>query len=212
MAEPSSILPQQKTTTSTVGNNEHESETCSITLVSSNLSTAKSPKLVDSTTISEQAPNVTNSDDGFEGIVKPSSIDSPVRELSIHVSQTSDDRSGQYTYPLTGLQLPEYGSTGDRERAKQRYAIAVEELLKAVQLRPPGWETFELPPLNDVSVDDPIPHMRLEIDKLLASKMNSNNNQSIWSKTKNLVEKVVTALSPFAKHFLLVAREAAKVS
>jgi hypothetical protein len=215
MAEPSSIFPQKKAAASALSNNEHQLETCSITLVSSNmtdLSITESPKLGVSTMISEQVPNPTNSDDNFEGLVEPSNVELPATESSAHLSQASDDRSIQCTYPMTNPQSPEYGSIDDRERTKQRYVTAAEELKKAVQLHPPGWEIFELPPLSDISVVDPIPQMRSEIDKILASRMNSANNQSIWSKGKNLVEKFFTVLSPFAKHFLLVAREAAKVS
>lgn len=100
---------------------------------------------------------------------------------------------------------------GDRKRTEQRYNEAVKKLENALKLRPSNWEAFETPNLADISDNDPIPQLRAALDKMLDSRKSSIKNQDVWSKCKKTMTQIFTAMSPFAKIFLQIAKDAQAV-
>lgn len=117
---------------------------------------------------------------------------------------TSPKEHGQITTPLN--------SFGDRERSESRYKSAAEQLVKSLSLRRANWEAFEIPKFSTISEHDTIPQLREHIQKTLEARKNTVKNKDFWSKGKNIIERTFTAMSPFAKNFLMIAKEGQQVS
>ena len=102
--------------------------------------------------------------------------------------------------------------SGDRERTERRYKEAVEQLKKSVKLPRENWETFDIPDFKNLAdVTDPIPQLQDDIKKTLDARKDAFKDQSFWSKSKRITEGIFTAISPFAKNFLFVAKEGSSV-
>jgi hypothetical protein len=103
-------------------------------------------------------------------------------------------------------------ASGDRERTEARYKEAVEQLQKSVKLSRKNWETFEIPDFKNLAdVTDPIPQLQEDIKKTLDARKEDFKDQSFWSKSKRITERIFTTISPFAKNFLFVAKEGSSV-
>jgi hypothetical protein len=101
-------------------------------------------------------------------------------------------------------------SVGDRKRTLMRYTAAVDELKAALRLRRPGWETFEFPDFD--VLPENVTNLALlqeAIDEKLSS-CHGLSDKGIWQKGKLIAERLFVALSPFAKSFLTVAKEASQ--
>ena len=112
---------------------------------------------------------------------------------------------------LTGPSLPQLDPFGDRERTERRYKDAAEQLEKSLNIRRRNWETFEIPTLGNISENDPIPQLREQIQKALEARKDSVKDRDFWSKGRNIIERGFTAMSPFAKKFLKIAKEGQSV-
>lgn len=100
--------------------------------------------------------------------------------------------------------------SGDRKRTLMRYIAAVEELNAALRLRRPGWETFEFPKFDVIPESN---ESLVLLQEAIEEKLNASHDlqdKSIWQKGKMLAERLFVALSPFAKIFLIIAREASQ--
>jgi hypothetical protein len=100
---------------------------------------------------------------------------------------------------------------GDRTRTEKRYKNAAKELAASLDLRRANWESFEVPKFGNISEDDPIPQLREQIQVTLEARKNTVNDKGVWSSAKNAIEKTFTAISPFAKNFLKIAKEGQSV-
>jgi hypothetical protein len=91
----------------------------------------------------------------------------------------------------------------DRDRTKARYEEATIKLEEALKSPRANWKPIKIPEFDDVLENDPIPALQRELnDALNIRKMDS---------TRGYVERAFTAISPFAKNVLSVAKEAQSV-
>jgi hypothetical protein len=101
---------------------------------------------------------------------------------------------------------------GDRENTEKRYREAMEQLKKSVKLPRKNWEAFDIPDFKNLAdVNNPIPQLQEDIKKTLDAKQEAFKDPSFWSKSKRVTEKIFTAITPFAKNVLLVAKEGSNV-
>ena len=98
---------------------------------------------------------------------------------------------------------------GDDKRTTLRYAKAVKDLKKSLELGRENWEGVALPDVEGVS--GKITQMRGELETALNAWTLSRDNPDLWSKAKHRAAQVFTATSPFFKNFLTVAMNAQSV-
>lgn len=101
----------------------------------------------------------------------------------------------------------------DSQRTKDRYLQAAEFLHQAVKgLREEQhWESFKFPDLSGEPENFDDAHFRDRINLALDSRKTAIRDQTFWTKCKNTVECIFAASSPFAKNFLMIAKEAQSV-
>jgi hypothetical protein len=101
--------------------------------------------------------------------------------------------------------------SGDRRRAKARYKEAATLLEQSVKFRQGNWGSFDFQDLSGEpeSLDDS--QFRNKINLALATRETSIKDKSAWSKCRYTVECIFTALSPFAKNFLIIAKDGQSV-
>jgi hypothetical protein len=100
----------------------------------------------------------------------------------------------------------------DRQRAQSRYEEAVTQLKEAIKTRKGPWGPFDFDELSDEPEGFDDAQFKNKINKILTSREASIKDRNGWSKFTYAVECVFTALSPFAKNFLMVAQNAQSVS
>jgi hypothetical protein len=93
--------------------------------------------------------------------------------------------------------LPTDDPFGDRKRTISRYKIAAEKLQASLNSSQAHWKSFKIPEKN-IPDKDPISQLREEINKTLTGRKEEK---------KSWIEKVFSAISPFAKNFLTIAKE-----
>jgi len=98
----------------------------------------------------------------------------------------------------------------DNDRSASRYEAAAKSLKDVVENIPRNWEGF-VPPVAGNAIANSL-QLQEELDKILNAWNVSSENQGLWASGKRLLKQVYIATSPFAKHFLLVAKDAAQVS
>jgi hypothetical protein len=99
----------------------------------------------------------------------------------------------------------------DTNRAYQRYENAKRKITDSLKIRRNDWESFDFPQLNGHSEQEELSTLRSEINNVLESRKRTvRASLSTWSKSKAIVENF-TAISPFAKNFLTVAKDAQQV-
>lgn len=75
---------------------------------------------------------------------------------------------------------------------------------------PDEWGAFEFPELNAIPEEN-IAMLQEQITKTLDARKEAKDNPTKWKTCKVIIEDVFTAMSPFAKVFLSVAKEGAAV-
>lgn len=106
---------------------------------------------------------------------------------------------------------------GDGERTEARYNKAAQDLQKALDHSRINWKDFKIPTLGDISENNPQIRKQAadlfdkQVADLFESSDKSANDKKIWSKCKSIAENLFTAMSPFAKHFLTIAKEGQSV-
>ena len=101
--------------------------------------------------------------------------------------------------------------SGDRRRAKERYKQAATLLEQSIQNRQGHWESFDFQDLSGEPENLDDSQFRNKINMALAAQETSIKDRTTWSKCKYTVECIFTALSPFAKNFLIIAKEVQSV-
>jgi hypothetical protein len=100
----------------------------------------------------------------------------------------------------------------DTVYALQRYENAARRLNDALKVRRYDWALFELPSeLHAIPKNDDVTILREEISKVLTERKKSCRHEKTWSKARAIIEHVFVTLCPFAKHFLMIARNAQSV-
>lgn len=99
----------------------------------------------------------------------------------------------------------------DRQLAQIRYTEAANQLKEAIKIRKGPWGSFDFKGLGSEpeGLDDSL--LKNKINAVVVSKETSIKDRRGWSKFTYAVECVFTALSPFAKNFLMVAKDAQSV-
>ena len=90
-----------------------------------------------------------------------------------------------------------------------KYTAAFKRLADVVEDGGKTWKGFTPLDLNCV-VESGV-QLQEQLEKLLNAWGASPESQSLWSKGKSMVGQIFIATSPFIKHFLLVAKDAAQV-
>jgi hypothetical protein len=96
---------------------------------------------------------------------------------------------------------------GDRQQVEDRYVQAATLLKEAVKGCQNPWESFDFLDLSGEMEEFNDSQFRDKINTVLTRFKNSINDQTAWEKCGQAVRSVFTALSPFAKSFLLIAKE-----
>ena len=105
---------------------------------------------------------------------------------------------------------PEISESPDRQRTKARYQAAAKELENALK-RDSSWGQFEFPELRGELEDFDKSQFQDRINKSLESREHKAKDQKAWRKASHMLECAFTALSPFAKNFLTIAKDSQSV-
>jgi hypothetical protein len=73
------------------------------------------------------------------------------------------------------------------------------------------WGSFEFPEIDAIPEHE-VSKLQAGIKKLLNDRKEATENPTKWETCKGIAENVFIAMSPFAKHFLTVAKEAQSVN
>jgi hypothetical protein len=99
----------------------------------------------------------------------------------------------------------------DRQRAKARYKEAATLLEQSVKSHQGHRGFFDFGELVGEPEDFDDSQFRNKINVVLASRETLIKDRKAWSKCRFTVECIFTALSPFAKNFLMIAKEGQSV-
>jgi hypothetical protein len=113
--------------------------------------------------------------------------------------------------PITSTHPEGAKRSGDDDRTMSRYAAAAKGLKDVVENGRRSWEGFT-PPAQAESIVENSSQLEEELEKILIEWKAASEDQGLWSSAKRLVKQIYIATSPFAKHVILVAKDAAQVS
>ena len=100
----------------------------------------------------------------------------------------------------------------DSRNARKRYLDAVKLLDRAVKSHGTKWGSFDFPELKGEPLGFNDSQFREKIAIAMEARENQIENRNWWSRCMHVVECAFTALSPFAKHFLTIAKEGQAVT
>ena len=126
-------------------------------------------------------------------------------------STTPSDTSTQNSHEQNLVSHVIEKDSGDRRRAKARYKEAAALLEQSIKLRQGHWGSFDLQDLSGEPENLDDSQFRNKINLALMSRENSIKDRTTWSKYRYTVECIFTALSPFAKNFLIIAKDGQSV-
>jgi hypothetical protein len=126
------------------------------------------------------------------------------RPTSTTPSMSADNPSTNNNPPNPATAL-----LGDDERTKAKYAAAAKRLKDVLERGRSQWKDFK-PPDTDGGANT-MSQLRDQLEKMLNTWKASGENSNLWSKGKVLLGQIFVATSPFMKHVLLVAKDAAQV-
>lgn len=104
----------------------------------------------------------------------------------------------------------EVSESPDRQRTRVRYQAAAKELEDALK-RDSSWGHFEFPELRGELEDFDKSQFQDKINKSLQSREHKAKDQKACGKASHMLECAFTALSPFAKNFLTIAKDSQSV-
>jgi hypothetical protein len=139
---------------------------------------------------------------GFKGRDKQ-----PLLAASQMTSPPPASAAASASIPTSGI-AEDYGG---RDRALVRYKEAANMLKESIKAREGSWGSFDLPGLTGEPGDFDDAQFRKSINLALASKETAIKDRQSWSKCTHTVECIFIALSPFAKNFLTIAKNAQSV-
>ena len=133
-------------------------------------------------------------------------MEAPTKTSSIDGSGNSSSLSQSV---LTKVGDDSNPGLNDSERTRSRYENAAQRLQKALELCRTNWKGFTFS--DDRDLPETVSQMHRELEVALKSWKVSRENPDLWSKAKHIAEQMFTAISPFFKNFLTVARSAQSV-
>jgi len=116
-------------------------------------------------------------------------------------SAQTDDSLAQSPHPSSDAK------TGDGQRTRTRYFDSAKLLEDAVKANDQKWGSFHFPELKGEPEDFDDSQFREKINNIMDARKNDINDETAWAKCKHAVQCAFTAFSPFAKHFLTIAKE-----
>ena len=100
----------------------------------------------------------------------------------------------------------------DRQRARDRYVEATRFLHETIQGHKDQWGSFDFPQLNGEPEDFQDSQFKSNLNAILELRKTNAKDKTPWEKCGDVIECVFTALSPFAKNFLTIAKEGTNVT
>ena len=151
-----------------------------------------------------------------ETSTKAQSVVAPSAEGTAADGPSSNDVPGSTSQSQSSVKRNHFvvppDAFGDRKATEERYKAASKRLEDALTIRRANWKAFDIPTVSlDLCANDPIPQLREQLNLTLEARRNVVENRDFWAKGKNIVERTFTAISPFAKNFLVIARQGAAV-
>ena len=116
-------------------------------------------------------------------------------------SAQTDDSLAQSPHPSSDAK------TGDGQRTRTRYFDSAKLLEDVVKANNDKWGSFHFPELKGEPEDFDDSQFREKINNIMDARKNDINDETAWAKCKPAVQCAFTAFSPFAKHFLTIAKE-----
>jgi len=121
--------------------------------------------------------------------------------------------SSQATSAQTsGLPGPSDANTGDRQRTRAKYVHATKFLGETIKSYEGQWGSFDFPELSGEPDDFDDSLFREKINAVMDAQESAVTDKHAWARCKHAVQCAFTAFSPFAKHFLIIAKEGQAVS
>jgi len=161
--------------------------------------------------LSASQPAISNQAPQTEELDKPEvhrgSLSADLSVLKADVERAPDGATN--SVPVVGL---EFSKDPDTVRAVERYQKAVARWRDIINVRRDDLGIFQFPELSTIEENPDILVLRDEVNKILESRKHSIRNTAAWSKSKEIVETMFRALSPFAKNFLNISRNAQSVT
>ena len=133
--------------------------------------------------------------DRFKGLFKRK--DQPQQAPS---PQTSGDVTKQHA-------MPSDANTGERQRTRARYLDAAKLLGETIKMYEGQWGSFDFPELNGEPEDFDDSLFREKINAVIDARESAVMDGKAWARCKHAAQCAFAAFSPFAKHFLLIAKE-----
>ena len=126
------------------------------------------------------------------------------------------DQAHQAPKPQTSLLTsdparPPTTNTGETQRTRAKYVEAATLLGETIKMYDGPWGSFEFPELNGEPEDFDDSLFRDKLNAVMDARESVVADRSAWARCKHTVQCAFTAFSPFAKHFLLIAKEGQSV-
>ena len=100
----------------------------------------------------------------------------------------------------------------DRQRTRDRYFEATQFLHETIQGHKDQWGSFDFPELNGEPEDFQDSQFKTKLNDILELRKKNAKDKTPWEKCGDMIECIFTALSPFAKNFLTIAKEGSNVT
>lgn len=127
--------------------------------------------------------------------------ETPVAKVTDRSNSPYFDAPPAYSPPSVSERQPDRFE--ERHNTKQRYEQAVKKLEESLNAPRAHWKPITIPKFNDILQNDPLPQLREELTNSLRGQKRDKN--------RGWVERGFTAISPFAKNFLRIAKEGQSV-
>ena len=115
--------------------------------------------------------------------------------------------SVQTSHSLEQSLPPSDAKTGDRQRTRTRYFDSAKLLGDVIKANREKWGSFDFPELKGEPEDFDDSQFREKINIVMDARKTDINDETAWAKCKHAVQCAFTAFSPFAKHFLTIAKD-----
>jgi hypothetical protein len=137
--------------------------------------------------------------------------DSAILSTMMSMRSRKDVRSPK-TLPGSAVSSQSNEGYSDEQRAKERYKEAVQLLAESIKKRQGQWGSFEFPELTGEPKDFDDALFIDKINATLKVRKTTIKDQTAWTKCHEAIQCFFKRFSPFAKNFLLVAKEGQAVS
>jgi hypothetical protein len=160
-----------------------------------------------------EAMEIAPSDDPIPAVDRESEHMIPAKSSMEHALERESSAAQQNAPLADNFSASAQSEDPDTQRTLQKYEKAKQKMKDSLKFRRNEWGSFEFPQLEKFSDQEELSTLRNEINKVLDCRRQKDTvtNQTIWSKTKKVVENIFTATSPFAKNFLTVAKDAVQI-